>query len=142
MADPPAARPLRVLVADDNEDGREMLTYLLTAEGHTVAQAADGLAAVDVAATFHPDVAILDIGMPGMNGYAVAEALRKRPEMSAVVLVALSGLGQQEHKARAAEAGFDRHFTKPVDINSLRAFLAATSEALAEWPADSPGSNR
>ena len=56
-SDPPAARPLRILVADDNEDGREMLAYLLTAEGHTVAQAADGLAAVDIAATFRPDVA-------------------------------------------------------------------------------------
>ena len=70
--------------------------------------------------------------MPGMNGYAVAQTLRKRPEMSALVLVALSGLGQQEDKARAAEAGFDRHFTKPVDVNALRAFLAATGEALGE----------
>ena len=67
-----------------------------------------------------------------MNGYTVAQTLRKRPEMSSLVLVALSGLGQQEDKARAAEAGFDRHFTKPVDVNALRAFLAATGEALAE----------
>ena len=71
-------RPLRILVADDNDDGREMLVYLLTAEGHTVAQAPDGRAAVETAATFHPDVAILDIGMPGMNGYAVAQTLRKQ----------------------------------------------------------------
>jgi DNA-binding response OmpR family regulator len=69
---------------------------------------------------------ILDIGMPGMNGYAVAQTLRKSGDMSSVVLVALSGLGQQEDKARAAEAGFDRHFTKPVDVNALRAFLAVT----------------
>ena len=82
--------------------------------------------------TFHPDVAILDIGMPGMNGYTVAQTLRKTtPGIVRIVLVALSGLGQQEDKARAAEAGFDRHFTKPVDVNSLRAFLAATGEALA-----------
>ena len=131
-ADAPAVRPLRILVADDNDDGREMLVYLLTAEGHTVAQAPDGLSAVDTGAAFHPDVAILDIGMPGMNGYAVAQTLRKRPDMSSLVLVALSGLGQQEDKARAAEAGFDRHFTKPVDVNALRTFLAATGEALAE----------
>ena len=90
-ADAPAVRPLRILVADDNDDGREMLVYLLTAEGHTVAQAPDGLSAVETAAAFHPDVAILDIGMPGMNGYAVAQTLRKRPEMSSLVLVALSG---------------------------------------------------
>ena len=131
-ADAPAVRPLRILVADDNEDGREMLVYLLTAEGHTVEQAVDGRAAVNIAATFRPDVVILDIGMPVMNGYAAAQTLRQQAEMSSVVLVALSGLGQQEDKARAAEAGFDRHFTKPVDVNALRAFLAATGKALAE----------
>ena len=122
----------RILVADDSDDGRAMLAYLLTAEGHTVAQAPDGRTAVETAVTFHPDVAILDIGMPGMNGYAVAEALRKRADTSSVVLIALSGLGQPEDKARAADAGFDRHFTKPVDVNSLRASLAATAQALAE----------
>ena len=81
--------------------------------------------AVETAATFHPDVAILDIGMPGMNGYAVARDASEESRDSSVVLVALSGLGQQEDKARAAEAGFDRHFTKPVDVNALRAFLAS-----------------
>jgi CheY-like chemotaxis protein len=70
--------------------------------------------------------------MPGMNGDTVAETLRKRPETSSVVLIALSGLGQQEDKARATQAGFDRHFTKPVDVNSLRAFLAATDNTLAD----------
>ena len=125
-------RPLRILVADDNDDGREMLAYLLTAEGHTVAQAPDGLTAVETAAAFRPDVAILDIGMPGMNGYAVAETLRKSADTASLVLVALSGLGQQEDKARAAQAGFDRHFTKPVDVNTLRAFLAATGDSLSE----------
>ena len=63
--------------------------------------------------------------MPGMNGYAVAESLRKESQGSSLILVALSGLGQQEDKARAAEAGFDRHFTKPVDVNALRSFLAS-----------------
>jgi CheY-like chemotaxis protein len=130
-APPTAMRPLRILIADDNDDGREMLMYLLTAEGHTVAEAADGRTAIETAATFHPDVAILDISMPDMNGYSVAEALRKAPETCSIVLIALSGLGQQEDKAHAAKSGFDRHFTKPVDVNSLRAFLAATGEALA-----------
>jgi two-component system CheB/CheR fusion protein len=132
VADAPVVRPLRILVADDNDDGREMLVYLLTAEGHTVAQAPDGGTAVETAGTFRPDVVILDIGMPGMNGYTVAETLRRRPGTSSVVLVALSGLGQRDDKARAAQAGFDRHFTKPVDINALRTFLAATSDAIAE----------
>jgi CheY-like chemotaxis protein len=132
VADAPVVRPLRILVADDNDDGRDMLVYLLTAEGHTVAQAADGRAAVETAGTFRPDVVILDIGMPGMNGYTVAETLRKSSETSSVVLVALSGLGQREDKARAAQAGFDRHFTKPVDVNALRTFLAATSDAVSD----------
>jgi two-component system, chemotaxis family, CheB/CheR fusion protein len=128
-SDAAAARPLRILVADDNDDGREMLVYLLTADGHTVAAAPDGPTAIETATAFHPDVVILDIGMPGMNGYTVARRLRGTRDAPAPVLVALSGLGQQEDKARAAEAGFDRHFTKPVDVNALRAFLAATGEA-------------
>ena len=89
-----------------------------------MAQASDGPTAVETAESFQPDVAILDIGMPGMNGYMVAHALREKPDGASLVLVALSGLGQQEDKARAAEAGFDRHFTKPVDVNALRAYLA------------------
>ena len=128
VSDAPAARPLRILVADDNDDGRELLMYLLTADGHTVAQAPDGRTAIETATAFQPDVVILDIGMPGMNGYTVAQTLRKNEDTSSVVLVALSGLGQQEDKARSAAAGFDRHFTKPVDVNALRAFLAATGE--------------
>ncbi len=74
------------------------------------------MAALDLAASFQPDVVILDIGMPGMNGYMVAQRLRQDPATASAALVALSGLGQQEDKARAAEAGFDRHFTKPVDV--------------------------
>jgi CheY-like chemotaxis protein len=101
-----------------------MLGYLLAAEGHTVAQAVDGPSAVATAADFKPDVAILDIGMPGMNGYSVAEALRNGSGGSSVVLVALSGLGQREDKERAGDAGFTRHFTKPVDLHALRGFLA------------------
>jgi signal transduction histidine kinase len=96
------------------------------------AEAPDGETAVETADRFRPDVVILDIGMPGMNGYTVAETLRKNPETSSVVLLALSGLGQQEDKARAAQAGFDRHFTKPVDVNALRTFLAATGDAIAD----------
>jgi CheY-like chemotaxis protein/two-component sensor histidine kinase len=118
------AKPLRILIADDNDDGREMLGYLLTGEGHSVALAEDGPAAIETARSFHPEVIILDIGMPGMNGYAAARAIRQQPSATTPALIALSGLGQQEDKARAAEAGFDRHFTKPVDVNDLRAYLA------------------
>ena len=117
------ARSLRILVADDNQDGREMLAYLLSREGHVVAVAEDGQQALDKAVEFGPDAAILDIGMPGLNGYDLARRLRDRNRESPLLLVALSGLGQEEDKARAVEAGFDRHFTKPVDVNALLRLL-------------------
>ena len=117
-------RPLRILVADDNEDGREMLHYLLTKEGHTVVQAEDGERALTAAVALDPDLAILDISMPGLNGYEVAQKLRPTEESRRPFLVALSGLGQAEDKARAAAAGFDQHFTKPVDIGALLSLIA------------------
>ncbi len=113
---------LRILVADDYADGREMLAFYLERQGHTVATAADGAAAIAVASTFEPDVAILDIGMPDVSGHAVAREIRKR-RGDAVTLVALSGRGEAADKARAAEAGFDCHFTKPVDITALGKLL-------------------
>jgi CheY-like chemotaxis protein len=96
------ARPLRILVADDNDDGREMLGYLLTAEGHTVQLAVDGPSAIETAGSFHPDVAILDIGMPGMNGYAVAKALRQQPAVAPLVLIART---IEQHRQRPRRAG-------------------------------------
>ncbi len=128
------AKPLRILVADDNEDGREMLGFLLRAQGHSVEVAADGPAAIESAASFHPEVIVLDIGMPGMSGYAVARTLRQKPWASRPTLVALSGLGQQEDKSRAAEAGFARHFTKPVDVNDLLAYLATRAQGRPQHP--------
>lgn len=113
---------LRILVADDYADGREMLAFFLERQGHTVATAADGTDALTVASTFKPNVAILDIGMPGVSGHAVARELRSQLG-DAVTLVALSGLGEAADKARAADAGFDYHFTKPVDIAALSKFL-------------------
>ena len=114
---------LRILVADDYADGREMLAFFLERQGHVVATAADGSDALAVALTFTPEVAILDIGMPGVSGHVVARELRKQ-RGEGLTLVALSGLGEAADKTRAAEAGFDRHFTKPVDISELATFLA------------------
>ena len=104
-----------------------MLTYFLTTEGHDVVAAADGQNALAKAQEFKPDVAILDIGMPGLNGYEVARRLRQSPAGATPVLVALSGLGQPTDKTRAAEAGFNQHFTKPVDISALMAFVATAT---------------
>jgi signal transduction histidine kinase/ActR/RegA family two-component response regulator len=122
-----AARPLTILVADDNDDGREMLEFFLKSEGHTVTTAIDGPSALAAALEGNPDVAILDIGMPGLSGYTVAERIRGQRDGGAPVLVALSGLGQDEDKARAETAGFTHHFTKPVDIHALTRFLASIS---------------
>jgi CheY-like chemotaxis protein len=113
---------LRILVADDYADGRDMLAFILERAGYIVATAEDGPSALALAAEFQPDVAILDIDMPGLSGYDVAEELR-RQRGATLILVALSGMGEAAHKARAAQAGFDRHFTKPVDIQLLSAFL-------------------
>ena len=96
-AGPPPARPshpLRILVADDNEDGREMLAFLLTREGHTVVTAEDGARALEKLTTFDADVAVLDLGMPGLNGYDVVRRLRAARAKSPPFLIALSGLGQ------------------------------------------------
>ena len=126
-AGPPVARksrPLRILVADDSDDGREMLAFLLAREGHTVVTAEDGERALEKLATFDADVAVLDIGMPGLNGYEVVRTLRAARPESPPFLVALSGLGQANDKSRAIEAGFDQHFTKPVEVGSLLNLLA------------------
>jgi two-component system CheB/CheR fusion protein len=123
-APPAPSRSLRVLVADDNDDGRDLLAYLLSKEGHQVISAVDGDDALQQVLTLAPDVAILDIGMPGINGYELARRIRELAAEPAPLLIALSGLGQAEDKARAAAAGFDQHFTKPLEIGMLLGVLA------------------
>jgi PAS domain S-box-containing protein len=121
-----AARPaMRILVADDNRDAADSLTMLLQLAGHEVRTAHDGREAVEAAAAFRPDVALLDIGMPGLTGYEVARRVREQPGGAGVVLVAITGWGQEEDKRRAAEAGFDHHLTKPVDPLALERLLSA-----------------
>jgi len=117
------ARPLRVLVADDNRDAADSLQRLLALSGHEVRVAYDGASAVSVGSEFRPRVAILDIGMPGTNGYEVARALRSRHGED-VTLVALTGWGQETDRRRASDAGFDHHLIKPVDPHTLNALLA------------------
>ncbi len=113
----------RILIADDNVDSARVLAAALRHAGHSVITAHDGLASVEAATSFDPDVAILDIGMPRMNGYDVARELRKRfgPR---ITLIAVTGWGQEEDKARAADAGFRLHFTKPIDLAVIEGALA------------------
>lgn len=104
----------RVLVVDDNLDAREALRFLLEDEGHDVATAADGPQALEQARSFVPEIVLLDIGLPGMDGYEVARRLRSVPECADAVIVAVSGYGQAEDRARSSTAGFDDHLLKPV----------------------------
>jgi PAS domain S-box-containing protein len=124
--DPPPAAIVgrRVLVADDNKDAADALAMLLELAGHEVRVAHGGRAALSLAQTFRPDVALLDIGMPELNGYEVAKLLRREPWGSRMFLIALTGWGQDEDRQRAKEAGFDRHLTKPVDTDALEILLS------------------
>jgi PAS domain S-box-containing protein len=109
----------RVLVVDDNRDAAESLGMLLEVMGCEVAVGFDGPTALELAKTFQPDLVLLDIGMPGMDGYAVAKQLRASARGNQMLLVALTGWGQKEDKQIAILAGFDKHFTKPIDPNAL-----------------------
>jgi len=109
---------LRVLVVEDNIDSAETLAELITLWGHEVRLAHDGAAALRVAREFRPQVILLDIGLPDMDGYAVAKRLRGE-DLGGKMLVALTGYGEAKDRARAQQAGFDRHLTKPVDPQQL-----------------------
>jgi PAS domain S-box-containing protein len=115
---------LRVLIVEDNVDSAEMLTFLVSAYGHEPRVAHDGLAALRVFDEFGPDVVLLDIGLPRMNGYDVAREIRRRSARP-VHLVAITGWGQEEDRRRAREAGFDRHLTKPADPDVIEEILAS-----------------
>jgi PAS domain S-box-containing protein len=116
----------RVLVADDNRDSADLLAELVHELGNEVSLAYDGEEAVEVARSFEPDVAVLDIGMPKMDGYEVARRIRSESGARSVKLVALTGWGQAEDRRRAREAGFDEHLVKPVELEALRALLVAS----------------
>jgi two-component system CheB/CheR fusion protein len=112
---PAAAAPRRVLVVDDNADSADSLALLLRLRGHEVAVAYDGPGALQTAGSFHPEAILLDIGLPGLDGYQVASRLRRRRRTSKALLLALTGYGQEEDQVRSRRAGFDHHLTKPVD---------------------------
>jgi signal transduction histidine kinase len=114
----------RVLVVDDNTDGALMLAYSLESMGHRVRVAHDGRAALDAAAAFHPEVALVDIGLPVMDGYEFAARVREQPGGSDIHLVAVTGYGQERDRAASGAAGFAEHVVKPVDIERLAEIIA------------------
>jgi signal transduction histidine kinase/CheY-like chemotaxis protein len=138
-AQPPAARATRsatvsrkILIADDNQDAANSLAMLLRLAGHDVCTAHGGQAALALAGTFHPDIALLDIGMPDLSGYEVAKQLRQTAWGKDARLVALTGWGQEDDKRRARDAGFDDHLTKPVDPRRLQSLLSGGADASSQ----------
>ena len=118
---PPGAA--RVLIVDDNEDAAELLSVALAHRGYDTHVAHDAPSALQVAAELAPDVAILDIGLPVMNGYELASHLRKLPGLAGIRLVAVTGYGQESDRARSEQAGFQHHLVKPVAIDAIDATL-------------------
>jgi CheY-like chemotaxis protein len=125
-------RPARVLVVEDNADTADALTMLLELLGHRVRAAHDGMAALDAAHANVPDVMLVDIGLPGMDGYEVARRVRRDPDLRQVVLVALTGYGQEEVKQQAMAAGFDYHLVKPVNPDALHGLVARLGKSTPE----------
>jgi CheY-like chemotaxis protein/anti-sigma regulatory factor (Ser/Thr protein kinase) len=123
------ALPRRVLVVDDNIDAAETLAMLLRIKGHEVHCAHDGPAALELAAAVSPEFVLLDIGMPGMDGYEVARRLRADATLARVMLVAITGYGQEEDRVRSRAAGFDDHFVKPLNPHALREILGRRPHA-------------
>jgi CheY-like chemotaxis protein len=121
---PAAGRGLRILVVDDNVDAANTLAELLRIKGHEVRVAYEGLSAVEGATSFRPQVAILDLGLPGLNGYEVAQRLEEELLDDAPLLIAVSGYGREEDLRRSSESGFDHHFVKPVEVATLLRVLA------------------
>ncbi|WP_422927577.1 response regulator [Singulisphaera sp. PoT] len=118
--------PRRILIVDDNPDVANSLARLLRMRSHEVRTAEHGEAALSELVNFQPQTILLDIGLPGMDGYEVAQAIRKLPTGESVVLVALTGYGQDEDRRRSQEAGFDHHLVKPVELASLLSLISLT----------------
>lgn len=116
--------PWRVLVVDDNDDSADTLAMLIELLGAEVRVARSGPAALAALDAFHPAAVLLDIGMPGMDGYEVARRIRSRPDFEAITLIALTGWSADEDRRRTRDSGFDHHLVKPVDMEVLNGLLA------------------
>lgn len=113
----------KILIVDDDRDSAEMIAEFLGLQGYQASFAVDGEGAVESARQLSPDVALLDITLPDMSGYELAQRLRLEPALKQLVLIALTGWSGAEHEAKAREAGFDHHMVKPVDFSKLQRLL-------------------
>lgn len=114
----------RVLIVDDNEASAKTLGWTLEMLGHESRLAHEGKKAIEVAKDYVPDIILLDIGLPGMNGYEVCRAIRQEPKLRDAVIIAQTGWGQKEHLKLSQEAGFNYHLVKPIRIETLEGILA------------------
>jgi two-component system CheB/CheR fusion protein len=128
---PPSPGALRLLVVEDNADAAETLRDLLLLFGHEVELARTGAEGIEMAHRLRPQVVLCDIGLPGLDGYGVARALREDPDTAAIRLIALTGYGRESDRQRSEEAGFEVHLVKPVDPAELKSLLA-------RWAAERP----
>ena len=124
VSEPTTTMSRRILVVDDNRISADSLAKLLQLTGNETHTAYDGLEAVEAAATFRPDVILLDIGLPKLNGYEAARKIREQPWGKNIVMVALTGWGQDEDRQKSKEAGFNGHMVKPVELTALMKLLA------------------
>jgi CheY-like chemotaxis protein len=122
-----AARQTRILLVEDNQDAATALLEILRLWGHEVVVVHDGASALDQARRSEPDVVLLDIGLPGMDGYTVARSLRLLPGLARIRLIAITGYGQDSDREQSQQAGFDHHLVKPVDLEELRRLVATTA---------------
>ena len=120
-----SVNPRRVLVVEDNLDTVHSLRMLLQDMGHEVNYAINGYAAIDVARSFRPEFVFLDIGLPGMDGFEVCKRLKREPGLEGARVIAITGYGLEGDRRQSREAGFDHHFTKPVDPQKLLGLLAS-----------------
>ena len=114
----------RVLIVDDNEDASATMARLLEMVGFRVRTVPDGVSALELVRSFRPDTVLLDIGLPGMNGYDVCRALRALADLDSMTVIAVTGYGQADDRRRTREAGFDFHLVKPVTVEEIRKILA------------------
>jgi CheY-like chemotaxis protein len=119
----------KILVADDDQDSAESLALLFQLMGHDVRAAQSGLAAIDVAAEFRPDLIVLDIGMPGLDGYEVCRRIRQHDWAQTIVIAALTGWSRDEDRDRSEQAGFNHFLVKPVDPKALEDLIAGLMRA-------------
>jgi CheY-like chemotaxis protein len=126
--------PHRILVVDDNQDAARSLSMLLKCAGHEVQTVYDGLAAVEAAQEFQPDVVLLDIGLPKLNGHEACRRIRQLRPGSNIVVIALTGWGQDEDRQKSSDAGFDAHLVKPVEFGALVKLIARHDSAAKAIP--------